>query len=293
MSNFAHELTTQPAMWRRAAELASDVKLLPPPGARVAFIGCGTSLYMAQAAAAYRNERMLGDSDAFPASEVPAGRAYDAVVVISRSGTTTEVLEAVAALPAGTQTLAVTAEDGNPLADIVSGAVVLSFANEQSVVQTRFATSALSLLLAHCGWEIEGSAARAEEFLAGAPPEQVDLAEHFVFLGRGVAAALANEAALKLREVLGAWTESYPTMEYRHGPISAAGERTLVWALDQAEPAIDKEVTATGATVLRSGNDPLASLVLVHRAVEHLATKRKVDPDRPRHLARSIVLVQR
>src|SRR3712207_7559300 len=47
------------------------------------------------------------------------------------------------------------------------------------------------------------------------------------FLGRGWTIGLANEAALKLRESAQAWTESYPAMEYRHGPISitAPGDR--------------------------------------------------------------------
>jgi len=290
MSNFERELTTQPEMWRRAAELASSLTLFPSPGARVAFVGCGTSLYIAQAAAAYRSEQMLGESDAFPASEVPPGRKYDAVVAISRSGTTTEVLEAIAAFAPQTRTLAITAVDDSPLASLVADRIVLAFADERSVVQTRFATSALSLLLTHCGWDIAASATRAEVFLGEPSTEELDRADHFVFLGRGVAAALANEAALKLREVLGAWTESYPTMEYRHGPISAASERSLIWILDDVEPSIDEEIAITGARVLRSGSDPLASLVRVHRAVQHLATRRGIDPDHPRFLARSIML---
>lgn len=171
MSNFEHEFTTQPEMWRRAAELASTVTLFPP-GARVAFVGCGTSLYVAQAAAAYRNEQMLGESDAFPASEVPPGRRYDAVVAISRSGTTTEILDATAVLVPHTRTLAITAVDESPLARLVAERIVLSFADQQSIVQTRFATSALSLLLASFGWNVGASAARAEVFL-GEPPEEV------------------------------------------------------------------------------------------------------------------------
>ncbi len=288
MSNFEHEFMTQPEMWRRAAELASTEALFTA-GARVAFVGCGTSLYVAQAAAAYRNEQRLGESDAFPASEMPPGRRYDAVVVISRSGTTTEVLDLTATLVPSMRTLAITAADDSPLTRLVDERIVLSFADEESIVQTRFATSTLSLLLAGFGWDVGASAARAEVFLRE-PPEEVGTADHFVFLGRGVGAALANEAALKLREVLGAWTESYPTMEYRHGPISVASERSLVWILDDAEPSIDDEIAITGARVVRSGSDPLASLVRVHRAVQEIATRRGIDPDHPRFLARSIML---
>ena len=46
---------------------------------------------MAQAIAVWREASGHGESDAFP-SEMPVRRAYDTVVVISRSGTTTEVL---------------------------------------------------------------------------------------------------------------------------------------------------------------------------------------------------------
>ena len=291
MSNFEQEFRTQPEMWRRAAKLASTATLLGRD-TRVAFVGCGTSLYVAQAAATYRNERGLGESDAFPASEMPPGRRYDTVVMISRSGTTTEVLDATAALDPGIRTLAITAADDNPIAGLVTERIVLSFADEQSIVQTRFATSALSLLLASFGWDVEASAKRAEAFL-GEPPEEVGSADHIVFLGRGVAAAIANEAALKFREVLGAFTESYPTMEYRHGPISAASERSLVWILDDAEPSIDDEIRTTGARVVRSGGDPLAGLVRVHCAVQQLVKRRGVDPDHPRFLVRSIMLDRR
>ena len=66
-------------------------------------------------------------------------------------------------------------------------------------------------------------------------PRRID---HFVFLGVGWSIGLANEAALKLREAAQAWTESYPAMEYRHGPISVAGPRSLVWALGEVDDGV-------------------------------------------------------
>jgi fructoselysine-6-P-deglycase FrlB-like protein len=118
---------------------------------------------------------------------VPPGRRYDVVIVISRSGTTTEVLDATATLAPHTRVLAITAVDDSPLARLVADRIVLSFADERSIVQTRFATSTLSLLLASCGWDVGASATRAEEFL-DEPSEDVGVADHFVFLGRGVGA---------------------------------------------------------------------------------------------------------
>ncbi len=56
-------------------------------------IGCGTSWFIAQSYAAAREAAGHGETDAFAASEMPAGRRYDRVVALTRSGTTTEVLE--------------------------------------------------------------------------------------------------------------------------------------------------------------------------------------------------------
>src|SRR5437867_2877619 len=133
MSAIEQEVASQPFAWAKAARLGSAAEL-PEHGARIAAVGCGTSLFMAQAYAATREEAGAGETDAFAASEYPAGRRYDAVVAISRSGTTTEVLDLLRALP-GTPTLAVTAVAGSPIAAAAGRAVSLPFADERSVVQ--------------------------------------------------------------------------------------------------------------------------------------------------------------
>lgn len=94
MSFVEIETASQPECWRRAADLApSRSAALPATGERIAVVGCGTSFYMAQAYAALREESGRGESDAFAASEFPFGRRYDRVVALTRSGTTTEVLD--------------------------------------------------------------------------------------------------------------------------------------------------------------------------------------------------------
>jgi fructoselysine-6-P-deglycase FrlB-like protein len=79
-------------------------------------------------------------------------------------------------------------------------------------------------------------------------------------------------------------------MEYRHGPISLAGERSLVWILGSPDPGVADDVRATGATVRESSLDPMAELVLVHRMAIALAEAKGLDPDHPLHLTRSVVL---
>jgi CRISPR-associated protein Cas5a/b/c len=289
MSAIEHEVATQPAVWLEAGLLHTD-GLLPPRGARVAAIGCGTSLYVAQAYAAAREAGGHGETDAFPASEIPSGRAYDALLAISRSGTTTEVLDAISRAGRRTRTVAVTAVTSSPLAQAVSRVVLLPFADERSVVQTRFATAALVVLRAHLGIDPAAAAAAAARILDAPLPVEVDAFDRFHFLGRGWTVGLASEAALKLREAARAWSEAYPAMEYRHGPIALADERTLVVAIGDIDAALLADVAATGATVLDPDPEPLASLVLAHRLAIALAHARGLDPDNPRNLTRSVVL---
>ena len=291
VSAIEREIASQPTVWRRAAALApSLVPELPPAGARLAVIGCGTSLYMAQAYAAAREAAGAGETDAFPASELPSGRRYDALLAISRSGTTTEVLHAVAALPKELSTYAIVGVEGTPVATSASHTVVLDFADEASVVQTRFATTALVLLLASLGLETEGAAVQAEGVLADDRPAGVEAVGSFVFLGHGWTVGLANEAALKLREAALVAAESYPALEYRHGPIALASEQTLVWPLGDVEDDLIADVQAAGAAVVETDRHPLADLVRVHRVALAIARDRGLDPDHPRNLTRSVIL---
>jgi fructoselysine-6-P-deglycase FrlB-like protein len=111
-----------------------------------------------------------------------------------------------------------------------------------------------------------------------------------VFLGHRWTVGLAHEAALKLREAAQAYTESYPAMEYRHGPVSVAGPRTLVWMLGTPDTSVASDIAATGATIRTAELDPMAELVLIQRIAVALADARGLDVDHPRNLTRSVVL---
>jgi fructoselysine-6-P-deglycase FrlB-like protein len=288
MSAIAHEVASQPDAWRRAAEMAAGLgSELGEREMRVALAGCGTSLYVARAVAALREAGGWGETDAFAASEFPVGRRYDRVVAISRSGTTSEVVQLLERLDAVPRTV-LTADPGAPVAARAEATVALDFADERSVVQTRFATSVLGLFRAHLGEDLAPAIADAERALA--EPWDPRPFDHAVFLGHGWTVGLAEEAALKLREATQTYSEAYPAMEYRHGPISLATERSLVWILGTPDASIAEDVSATGATVREASLDPMAELVLVHRTVIALAEAKGLDPDHPVHLTRSVVL---
>jgi fructoselysine-6-P-deglycase FrlB-like protein len=285
------EVASQPGCWRRAARLASQVAgQLPARGERVAVAGCGTSWFMAQSYAAAREQAGQGETDAFAASEMPLGRHYDRVVVLSRSGTTTEILQLLGDLGGTVPTVAVTAVPGSPVAKAADEAIVLDFADEESVVQTRFATTELALLRTSLGVDVAQAARDAERVLAAPLPEDLLAARQFTFLGTGWTYGLASEAALKLREAAGMWTEAYPAMEYRHGPMAVTGPGSVVWLLGAAPDGIAGAIAAAGGLAWGSPLDPLAELVRVQRVAAALGRARGLDPDRPRNLARSVIL---
>lgn len=294
-SHLAAEVLGQPDDWGRVtARLGEFTDALPPRGVRVAVLGCGTSYNMARAYAALREDAGHGETDAFAASEHRLSRAYDAIVVISRSGTTTEVIEVLESQRGrGVPTTAIVATPGTTITKLADHLILLSEVDEESVVQTRFATSTLALLRASLGEDPAGAIADARAVLA--EDEATSLAgvadaEQVTFLGRGWTVGLAEEAALKLRESAQFWTESYPAMEYRHGPVSIAATGRAIWALGEVPAGLAEQVTGTGANFEHRDIDPLAELVRVHRLCLAKARRLDLDPDNPRHLTRSIIL---
>jgi fructoselysine-6-P-deglycase FrlB-like protein len=292
MNITTREIESQPDVWRRALELVSPATaMLARPGERVLVIGCGTSAFVAESFAALREAAGLGETDAAYASEPRVWRPYDAVIGITRSGTTTEVIEALEAVPPGTRTIVVTGVADSPCAVLADDVLVLDFADEESVVQTRFPTTFLLLARAAFGEDVSTLPDRAAEALAHDLPHVDPDTDHFVYLGRGWTYGLAQEAALKIRESAQAWAESYPLLDYRHGPLAVAHPGSLVWMIGATDADLARDIAATGAVVIGGvADDPLIELALAQRLAVAVATRRGLDPDSPRHLTRSIVL---
>ena len=289
MSYLMDEIASQPEVWSAAIELAADASL-PVPGERVAVIGCGSSLNVSRAYAWLREAAGHGQTDAYPASELTGTRQYDHMVFISRTGTTTEVLAALREVPQGVITTSVTADRGASLARETSNSVLLDFADERSVVSSRFVTAAIVLLRAHLGADLSGLPAAARAELARPLAPELAHRSEFTFIGRGWASFVADEAALKLREASRSWSESYPAMEYRHGPISVSDEDTVVWGIGEIPESLVADAARTGATVVAPGGDPVVGLIGAQRLAVMLAARKGIDPDQPRALSRSVIL---
>ena len=154
------EIFSQPQCWSTClAKLASSAELraaaqLAKPGAQWLFVGCGTSYYLAQAAAATFNHLQLAaqavaasDLLLYPALTLHAGREYNPVE-ISRSGRTSEAVRAEHMLEKNynLRTIAITCANGQPLEFKCSVTLKLLDADEQSTVMTRSFTSMLLAL---------------------------------------------------------------------------------------------------------------------------------------------------
>ncbi len=286
----AEELASQPDTWQRAAEMTAEQALLPRDGERVAIVGCGTSWFVGQAYASAREQGGHGETDAFTATEAPLDRGYDVVILLTRSGTTSEILALAEELKGRVRLVGITGDPTSPLPGLVDDVIEMPFADERSVVQTRFATTALALLRASIGEDLSGAIADARAVLAENLDDELVDADQYTFLGTGYSFGLANEAALKMRESSQSWTESYYAMEYRHGPIAIAAPGRVTWALGAVPEGIDGDVAKTGARFEHRDIDAMADLVRVHRVALERARRRGLNPDEPRNLTRSVIL---
>ncbi|MBB5870682.1 fructoselysine-6-P-deglycase FrlB-like protein [Allocatelliglobosispora scoriae] len=297
MAYVDEEIASQPECWLRAAAYAKELTdALPQPGERVAVTGCGTSWFMAMAYAQLREAAGQGETDAFAGSEFPVGRTYDRVIAITRSGTTSEILDLIPKLSA--PVTVIIGDPDSPVVALATHVIAMPWADEKSVVQTRFATSALALLRSGLGENLSAASADAEAAVRCPLPLDPAKIEQITFLGRGWTVGLAHEAALKCREAATFWTEAYPAMDFRHGPIAIAAPGRAVWAFGDLPAGLADDVEATGASFVHSrynceghpALDPMADLIMAQRFAVALALHRGLDPDAPRNLTRSVIL---
>lgn len=288
------EILSQPDCWQRAVDMAPGVRdAWPEPGTRVAFVGTGTAWFMAQAMAALRERHHQGESDAFVASEFPDWRTYDRVVLLSRSGETTDIVQLLDRLRGTVPTLAIVGDPDASAAELADQCIDLSFADEASIVQTRFATTALALTRALVDGDASSNLDRwlrdADYALAIRIDDDYADVDQITYLGRDWTIALAHEAASKVRQCAQGWAEAYSALEYRHGPITLAEPGRLVWMIGRAPLRLADDVEETGATFVSHMIDPMAEMIVAQRLAVGLAMRRGLNPDEPRHRVRTVV----
>ncbi|WP_164462218.1 SIS domain-containing protein [Bacillus sp. FJAT-42376] len=246
-----NEINDQPSVMQKTLQMLEEKVFEPVKKDTILlFTGCGTSYYLACSAAKYYQKITGKPAAAVPASElilcpdeaIAKGSNYK-IIIISRSGTTTEAVEAIKRVGewANVSSLAVTCNEQSPLCTICNEAIVLSHINEKSVVMTQsFSAMLFSLQLysakmagsAQAWNELDAVPHKMEEALLqsekvkGLSEDQTR--EKVIYLGSGMYNGLAKEATLKLKEMTQTHCESYCSLEFRHGPISIADSRTAI-----------------------------------------------------------------
>ncbi len=341
------EILSQPRFWGQCLEALeregslAEVRRPFASATEWLFVGCGSSYYIALSAAASWSAITGMRARAVPASElllfpepVLAGSENLAAAVISRSGQTSEAVQAAQLLERerNIRTLAVTGTPDQPLEQSATATLPLLPCGEQSTVMTRSFTSMLLGLQYLAGQSGDRAFAAllgklpalAEKAMSRLHPQIRDFVESrqfadYVCLGQGPFYGLACETALKITEMSVSYAQSFHTLEFRHGPKSIVGPETLVVFLlsesgYDAECDVLTEVKRLGGTTLaianragqraRAASDLLLEFDFVLPELARLAPyvfagqlaglytglKKGLDPDRPRHLSRVVVL---
>ncbi len=319
-SSTSHEAIA--AALEEAGRASADARRILDPAERIVITGAGSSYYIAQAAAAAAREVLHRPVAATPLSELllrpegvlvggpgtRRGGAPEPVVVISRSGSTSEAVSVAERMrTTGHPTIAVTCRGDSPLARIADVTLVSPAGDEAAIVMTRSFASMLALLLAHIARVARAEALTADlARIAGRWHEAEAAAavglrlgatdwHRIVILGGGASIGIAAEWGLKLTETSQVSTSAYEPLEFRHGPISVCEPGVLVVGLVGGpgaadEVAVVEETAGLGATtwlIARDGEEaggsraevsliggglhPLARLPLLVRPAHALA----------------------
>jgi glucosamine--fructose-6-phosphate aminotransferase (isomerizing) len=323
-SRLEREIREQPGVWRRLAasgqapELAAALR-----GRPIAFVGSGSSLFVAQLGALALRRRGAA-AVALAATEVrfeAAAYRGRTVVALSQSGRSQDVLDAVETLDPATL-IALTNDAGSPLAARAGKTFLFEAGVESAVPATKTVTAGVALLLWAAGLP-EGETSRnaaalcrtagaVEDWLA-APGEAlhevaraVAPLRSLVFAGSGYGVPVARELALKIKEATYLHAEGFAAGEFRHGSAALLDAGTaLCGIVDEASRALVRrpfeEAAFSGALRFTIGSgldagipalgpetgeafDALAWLVTGQRLALAIGRLRGVDGDAPRGL---------
>lgn len=269
------EIDSQASVWKsvidlfdnKTKELEKNIRSIK--NHQNIFVGCGTSYYLSQSAACVFSKITKNCSRAFPGSDsylfpellFPNYSETYSIFFVSRSGKTTETIEAVKFLQHkfNIKSNGISCRKNSELIKNVENKYVISDGDEKSVVMTRSFTSMLLLIQELAGYSVDdhkfiNELRKLPELGEKVLKQYSSLSEkiiedgsfsHFVYLGQGPFYGLANESMLKIKEMSLTYSEAYQTLEYRHGPKSMVNDKMLV-TFFVSEKAKDAEVKLMG-----------------------------------------------
>ena len=255
------EITQQREAWQQAVDnvlsAGDDLKrfVSEQQPDEIIFLACGSPYYLGQSAAMHW-QRQLGiparavmgsEMFMYPETYLPITGKRPLVVVVSRSGSTSEVqwaLDKYEQLYPG-RTLLIGCTPGSPLAERIPQQIIMPAANEETIAQTRsfsamyLATQLIASVisdqppvidaLSAAPGQVDGIIATWEETIAQVMAN--DGLHNVFYLGSGPLYGIAQEATLKITEMSITEAFAYPFLESRHGPRSLIDDSTMVVGL--------------------------------------------------------------
>ena len=311
---------------------------------RIKILGCGSACISGLLGARLIERLSRIPADAESAAEFryrnPVIEDDTLYVAVSQSGETFDTLAVVEEIKRkGGAVTGIVNVVGSTIARACGRGIYLHAGPEIAVVSTKtFASTLVAFVLfaLHLGRMKDVSLAQGKRLIEAldALPDQVaalvaksdalaKLAAKYArftnayFVGRNEGYALAQEGALKLKEVSYLHAEAYPASELKHGPLALVSPETLTVAIVPADDLYEKnlatieEIRARRGPVLALAHaeelpvpvddvivvpkthellDPLLMLVPLQLFAYHVAAARGCDIDQPRNLAKSVTV---
>lgn len=352
------EIHEQPAVFDRCLRqyLSEDQERLeyPIPGSilekvsRLTIVACGTSFYAGQVAK-YWIERVAGlPVDVDIASEFRYRQApldqQSLAVFVSQSGETADTYAALQhARKRGLTCLAIVNVVNSTIAREADYVLPIHAGTEVGVASTKAFIAQLTTFLgltlalgrasAYLGAEAERALVAemlnfpeqmsqliSQKSMYSAISRELRHCSNALFLGRGISSALAQEGALKLKEISYIHAEAYPAGELKHGPLALVDEHLPVIMIAPRDELLGKslsnlrEVAARGGRIIlfsdKEGIEECRDFIVqghalppVHELLQPLqytiplqllayytALIRGNDVDQPRNLAKSVTV---
>jgi glucosamine--fructose-6-phosphate aminotransferase (isomerizing) len=248
----------------------------------------------------------------------------DAVLItISQSGQSPDILSLQAhARRAGVLSIAVTNQENSPLAREADICLPLHAGPEKSPAATKTFVSSVAVAAQLIGsWAGDSAMQEAVEKLPQCLEkalhadwqdglEMLASADSLYVIGRGPSFAIAQEAALKLKETSALHAEAFSAAEVMHGPLELVGQNFPALVFCPADDARQTtlqtiaRMRSAGARIIAAAQEPVGDVALPYIATGHplldpisiiqsfyimaeaLALRRGRNPDNPRLLSK-------
>jgi glutamine---fructose-6-phosphate transaminase (isomerizing) len=280
---------------------------------RIIFLGCGTSFHAAYLGNLWFEKNAKIDCEVEFADEFnkrePVIGSNTAVVVLSQSGETTEVIKAVKiARQKKALIISVTNNKNSHLAKMADAHLFLNAGKEVAVPATKtFTSQVLILLLLSLFFDqlkngqknkanqkilielkkLPGAIKQvlAKENIIKKIASELQNEQRIIVLGDKLNYPIALEGALKLKEAANVFTEGMATAEFAHGPKALIDVISLI---NLRRSGLTVKRIKIAVPVIAENISPILLIVCLQLLAFHLAIQKGINVDRPRNIKKFI-----